>query len=284
MRLVGERNEILALSIIIPFYNERDNVIPLLTEIQTTITAYGCNAEIICIDDGSTDGTGNEVVEAADKIANSSSRLNVVLLQLKQNFGQSNAVAVGIDAAQAPIIVTLDGDCQNDPADIPAMLNQLELGADVVCGWRRERHDNVLKVMPSRLANWLIRQITGLTVHDIGCTLRVYRAGVIKAVAHSGLQHRYIPIQCQALDASLVEVETNHRTRRTGQSKYGLRRIFTIIRDLPMLYAMANSKDCARPDKTDQLRNLVKDIYRKNCITQPLRDASTDPEKISNGA
>ena len=266
------------LSVVIPVHNEAPNIDQLHRELHQILSSSGHDYELVFVDDGSNDTT----LDQLKKLRATDSHIKII--RFRRNFGQTAAFAAGFAYASGAVIVTMDGDLQNDPADIPRLIARLEDGHDVVCGWRRERHDNVLKVMPSRLANWLIRQITGLTVHDIGCTLRVYRAGVIKAVAHSGLQHRYIPIQCQALDASLVEVETNHRTRRTGQSKYGLRRIFTIIRDLPMLYAMAHSKDCARPDKTDQLRNLVKDIYRKNCITQPLRDASTDPEKISNGA
>jgi glycosyltransferase involved in cell wall biosynthesis len=216
----------LSLSIVIPLYNEAENVPPLAEEIRRALDPLGITYEVIVVDDGSTDATWErlEAVHTEDP--------RWVLVALRRNFGQTAAMSAGFDHARGEVIVTLDGDLQNDPADIPRLL-QLAKDYDVVSGWRRNRQDPFLsRRLPSRLANWLISRVTGVTLHDYGCTLKAYRREVIEHLRLYGEMHRFIPAIASWMGISLIEMDTHHRPRRFGRSKYGIGRTLRVVLDL----------------------------------------------------
>ena len=161
------------------------------------------------------------------------------MVRLNRNYGQTVATAAGILHATGDVIVIMDADRQNDPADIPRLLAKLQEGFDVVSGWRKERKDKWTRVFPSKVANALISWVTGVKVHDLGCSLRAYRAWVLQALVREGLNHRYMPIYCASKGAQIAEIVINHRPRLIGQSKYGLWRVFVVLRDLPLLAFLA---------------------------------------------
>ncbi|GIW94876.1 MAG: glycosyl transferase [Pirellulaceae bacterium] len=214
-------------SVVIPIYNERDNIRLLYQELVSVMDSTGKPYELVFVDDGSTDGS----TEILEQLAGSDHRVR--LLVLTRNFGQSAALQAGIDHARGELLVFLDGDLQNDPADIPGMLALLEEGYDLVHGWRRQRHDRWLtRRMPSWLANRLIGWMTGHVVHDLGCALKVMRRWVAQQLELYGDMHRFIAILAQQRGARLVEVETHHRARQFGRSKYGLSRTAGVLLDL----------------------------------------------------
>ena len=216
----------LALSIVIPLYNEAENVPPLAEEIRRALDPLGVSYEVVVVDDGSTDSTWQrlEAVRAADP--------RWVLVALRRNFGQTAAMSAGFDHARGEVVVTLDGDLQNDPADIPRLL-EFAKDYDVVSGWRRNRQDPLLsRRLPSRLANWLISRVTGVRLHDYGCTLKAYRREVIEHLRLYGEMHRFIPAIASWMGISLIEVDTHHRPRRFGRSKYGIGRTLRVVLDL----------------------------------------------------
>lgn len=215
-------------SIIIPVYNELENVDNLLKEVHQAGMALERPYEIILVDDGSTDGT----VMRLRKLAKQYPTLRVVCL--KRNYGQTAATSAGFSAARGQYIVTLDGDLQNDPADVPRLINQLEQeGLDIISGWRKNRQDKaVTRKLPSMIANYLIGRTTGVKIHDYGCSLKVYRAEVAKEVPLYGEMHRFIPALASIDGATIKEVVVNHRPRTAGQSKYNLSRTFKVILDL----------------------------------------------------
>ena len=216
----------LTLSIVIPLYNEAENVPPLAEEIRRALDPLSIPYEVVVVDDGSTDATWErlEAVCAEDP--------RWVLVALRRNFGQTAAMSAGFDHARGEVIVTLDGDLQNDPADIPRLL-QLAKEYDVVSGWRRNRQDPLLsRRLPSRLANWLISRVTGVRLHDYGCTLKAYRREVIEHLRLYGEMHRFIPAIASWMGISLIEVDTHHRRRRFGRSKYGIGRTLRVVLDL----------------------------------------------------
>ena len=216
-----------ALSIVIPLHNEQDNVLPLLTELEETLAAAGLRYEIICVDDGSTDRTFDELRALAGE------RPNLRLARFGKNYGQTAALSAGFHLASAPVIVTLDGDLQNDPADISRLVKTLDNGYDIVSGWRRVRRDRFInRRLPSRLANWLISRITGVHLHDYGCTLKAYRKEVLDRFEIYGQLHRFIPALGAWAGGRVTEVEVNHRPRARGRSKYGIGRILTVALDL----------------------------------------------------
>lgn len=223
------------LSLVVPLYNELDNVAPLLAGIQQALAAYPYPWELIAVDDGSTDGTSERLSEEAKRYGS-----HVRALILQRNFGQTAAMQAGIDAARGDVIATLDGDLQNDPADIPRLVERLlteEL--DLVVGWRQQRQDNVwLRTIPSRIANRLIGNITGVRLHDYGCSLKVYRAAVIKQVRLYGEMHRFIPawMSVRTAPSRIREEVVNHRARVHGESKYGIGRTFRVVLDLLSVY------------------------------------------------
>jgi glycosyltransferase involved in cell wall biosynthesis len=216
-----------ALSVVIPVHNEVENLVSLLDELQGVLSSQDRSYEVIVVDDGSTDGT----TPLLRKLASERSELKAIFF--RRNFGQTAAFDAGFRAASGAMIVTMDGDLQNDPRDIPAMLSRLDEGYDMVAGWRRNRQDAlVLRKVPSRMANWLIRKTTGATIHDLGCSLRAYRREVTEELRLYGEMHRFISVLAHNMGASIAEVEVNHRPRRAGVSKYGLRRTVKVLLDL----------------------------------------------------
>ncbi len=215
------------ISVIIPLFNEAPNVPELYKELTTVLEGLGRPYELILIDDGSTDNTYQLLAD----IRGVDSR--VIVIQFRRNFGQTAGFAAGFDHARGEIIVTSDGDLQNDPGDIPTMLSKLEEGYDIVCGWRRDRKDPWLKRrVPSTLANWLISVTTGVHLHDYGCSLKVFRAEIIKGLRLYGEMHRFIPAIASEQGVRIAELAVNHRARRFGVSKYGLSRIIRVVFDL----------------------------------------------------
>ena len=211
----------------IPLFNEVDNLRPLCSEIAAALTPLAVDYELIFVDDGSSDGSFDLLsdLHAADS--------RVGAIRFRRNYGQTAAFAAGFDAARGDVIVTMDADRQNDPADVPALLAKLAEGHDVVNGWRRERKDNlVLRKLPSRLANRLIARTSGVRLRDRGCSLRAFRREVTDSLNLYGEMHRFIPELVAANGFSLTEVAVNHRPRIAGRSKYGLSRTFRVILDL----------------------------------------------------
>ena len=214
-------------SIVVPVFNEKDCLLQLYHELVGAIDTLDCECEVILVDDGSRDGSAGVMDELADQ----DDRITAV--HFRRNFGQTAAIMAGIDRSRGDVIVVLDADLQNDPADIPCLIEHLEQGHDVVSGWRKKRHDAALtRRLPSRIANWLISKISGVRLHDYGCTLKAYRRDVLKGVRLYGEMHRFIPIYAHMRGGSVVEVAVNHRPRTLGQSKYGLNRIYKVFLDL----------------------------------------------------
>ena len=215
------------LSIVIPIRNEAPALPELHRELHEALTAWGRSYEIIVVDDGSTD----ESFEILARLQAVDSHLRVI--RLRRNFGQTAAFAAGFEHARGRLIVTSDGDLQNDPRDIPAMVNALERGADIVCGWRKDRKDALLsRRLPSAIANRLISAATGVHLHDYGCSLKVFRADVVKPLKLYGEMHRFLPAIASEQGVTIAEVVVNHRARRYGRSKYGLGRTVRVILDL----------------------------------------------------
>jgi glycosyltransferase involved in cell wall biosynthesis len=215
----------LNVSIVIPVYNEVENI-PLLGEALFE-AMQGFDFEVLFVDDGSTD----ESVEALEKIANDHPD-RVKVIEFRRNFGQTAAMAAGIDNSSGEIIVTLDADLQNDPADIPKLLEKIDEGYDVVSGWRVDRKDNLIRRLPSQVANWLISRVTGVSLHDYGCTLKAYRREVLEGFHLYGEMHRFIPAYAGWVGAKIFEVPVRHHARKFGQAKYGLERTAKVILDL----------------------------------------------------
>lgn len=223
-----ERGEKLKrLSVVIPIFNEKESITPLYRELKTVLEGMRTKYEVIFVDDGSGDGTG----EILQRLAQEDKRMKVI--RFRKNFGQTAAIAAGVEHALGEIIVTMDGDGQNDPHDIPRLLNKLEDGYDVVSGWRRERKDPLFnKRFPSAVANRLISWLTGVRLHDYGCTLKAYRRNILKDVRLYGEMHRFIPAYASWVGARIAEIEVVHHPRKHGRSKYGLSRTSSIILDL----------------------------------------------------
>jgi glycosyltransferase involved in cell wall biosynthesis len=228
--------------VVIPLRDEEPNLQPLHEELTRVLDRIDSTFEIILVDDGSVDGTFARLreVHAADP--------RVRVIRFSRNFGQTAAFAAGFAAARGRLIVTADGDLQNDPADIPRLLD-LAARHDIVCGWRRRRQDAFLtRQLPSIVANWLLSVISGVKLHDNGCSLKVYRAEVVKPLKLRPGMHRYLPAIASQLGDRVAEVVVNHRPRRFGRSKYGLSRTFTVIADLLRLReVMRRAVDPAAP-------------------------------------
>jgi glycosyltransferase involved in cell wall biosynthesis len=214
------------LSVVIPVYNEVDNVLDLHRELTAALDPLGRPYEILLVDDGSADGTLKALlaIERQDP--------HVRVLRLRRNFGQTAAFSAGFDHARGDVIVTSDGDLQNDPRDIPALLARLDEGYDMVCGWRRRRKDSFSRVLPSRIANGIISWSTGVHLHDYGCSLKAIRAEVVKGLRLYGEMHRFIPAVASWMGVTVTEMEVNHRPRTRGRSKYGLGRTLRVLLDL----------------------------------------------------
>jgi glycosyltransferase involved in cell wall biosynthesis len=221
----------LDLSVLIPVYNELENVAPLHAELDAALRPLGFEYELIFVDDGSVDGTAAELeaIQARDPD-------HVRVAFLWRNCGQTAALSAALDLARGEILVPIDGDRQNDPADIPRLLATLDQGYDVVSGWRRDRRDPWLsRKLPSRIANRLIAWISSVPLHDFGCTLKAYRRRVLAGVRLYGEMHRFIPIFAAWQGARVTEQEVNHRARTAGKTKYGLGRTFNVVLDLILI-------------------------------------------------
>src|SRR5229473_4363 len=215
------------LSVVIPVRNEAASLEELLRELTVTLGAWGRSYEIIVVDDGSTD----ESFAILSRLQAIDSRVRVI--RFRRNFGQTAAFSAGFAHARGSLIVTSDGDLQNDPRDIPALVGKLERGYDIVCGWRKARKDAFFsRLVPSMAANGLISWATGVKLHDYGCSLKVFRADVVKPLKLYGEMHRFLPAIASEMGVTISEVVVNHRARRHGRSKYGLSRTFRVVLDL----------------------------------------------------
>lgn len=216
----------MSVSIVVPLYNEEENVEILHERLDSVLSGVGQDYEIIFVDDGSTDKT----LQLLEGIQKKSS--NVLVLSLRRNFGQTAAFAAGFDFAAGDVIVTIDGDLQNDPADIPKLLELIK-DYDLVSGWRKKRKDPfIMRRLPSMIANWLISRVTGVRLHDYGCSLKAYRRDVVKNLRLYGEMHRFIPAVASWYGVRIAEVETTHHPRLRGKSKYGISRTIKVLLDL----------------------------------------------------
>lgn len=215
------------ISVVIPVYNEEENVVDSYYEVSNVLKNVGQNYEIIFIDDGSKDNTVQNLISAS----NNDEHLKII--QFRRNFGQTAAMSAGFEHSQYDVVVALDGDLQNDPKEIPAMLAKLEEGYDVVAGWRRDRKDKFIsRRLPSMIANGLISLTTNVKLHDYGCTLKVMRGDIARGIKLYGEMHRFIPALAYEMGAKIVEVPVNHRERKAGKSKYGISRTIRVVLDL----------------------------------------------------
>lgn len=223
------------LSVIVPFFNEEDSVGPLYAAIVEAIVPLRISFEIVFVDDGSADAT----LERAVHLARSDPRVRVV--KFRRNYGQTAAMAAGIEHAAGNILVTMDGDLQNDPADIGHFLSKIDEGFDIVVGWRHQRQDKLVsRRIPSRVANWLIGKVTGVPIKDNGCSLKAFRASVIKAIPLYSEMHRFIPAMASMAGPRIAEIKVRHHARQFGKSKYGLSRIYKVILDLLVIKTVAS--------------------------------------------
>lgn len=218
--------EPIRLSIVIPVFNEEDSVTPLIDRIQETAGAFTFSWELILVDDGSTDATWARISGYVDDVP------ELRVIRLRRNFGQTAAMVAGFDHSRGEVIVTLDGDLQNDPTDIPKLLAKYDEGYDIVSGWRKDRHDHWSRVFPSRVANALISLTTGVKLHDYGCSLKAYRGDSIRSLHCYGEMHRFFPALARMTGARVTEIPVKHHPRRFGESKYGFNRINRVFIDI----------------------------------------------------
>ncbi len=216
------------ISIVIPVYNEEENLEELVKELKTSLKFQKIdNYEIILVDDGSEDKSWEIIRKFSEKDK------NIKGIRFTRNFGQTSAIYAGFQNANGDIIITLDADLQNDPSDIKKLIKLMEKGYDVVSGWRKERKDPFLtRILPSKIANWIIGIVTGVKLHDYGCTLKAYKKEIVKNIKLYGEMHRFLPALAHMVGAKITEIPVNHRERKRGKSKYGLSRTFKVILDL----------------------------------------------------
>jgi glycosyltransferase involved in cell wall biosynthesis len=223
------------ISVFLPVFNEEPNLRPLHAKMREALTKLGRTAEVIYVDDGSSDGS----LKVLREIAAADERVRVVAL--RRNYGQTAAMAAGIDAAQGEILIPMDADMQNDPADIARLLEKLDEGYDVVSGWRKNRQDKMVsRKIPSMIANRIISKVGGVPLHDYGCSLKAYRADVLKDVKLYGEMHRFIPIYASWAGARVTEIPVEHHARTMGQSKYGISRTVKVVFDMMTIKFMAS--------------------------------------------
>lgn len=216
------------LSVVIPVYNEEESLAALYDALHNALDALPNDWEAVLVDDGSRDGSFGMLTELAARDPQ-----HIRIVGLRRNFGQTAAIAAGIDHAQGDVVVLMDADLQNDPADIPLMLAKLDEGYDLVSGWRIKRQDTfITRTLPSRMANGLISWVTGVHLHDYGCTLKAYRREVITGFRLYGEMHRFIPVYASAVGAKIFEMQVRHHPRRFGKTKYGLERTLKVLLDL----------------------------------------------------
>lgn len=223
------------LSIIVPFFNEEDNIGRMYAAIVTAIEPLGIHFEMLFVNDGSTDRT----LERAIDLARQDERLRIV--QFRRNYGQTPAMAAGIEYAHGKVLVTMDGDLQNDPRDIEQFLAKIGDGYDIVVGWRFNRQDKLVsRKIPSRIANWLIGKVTGVPIKDNGCSLKAFRASLIKEIPLYSEMHRFIPAMASIAGPRIAEIQVRHHARQFGQSKYGLSRVYKVLLDLMVVKTVAS--------------------------------------------
>lgn len=215
-------------SVVIPVYNENEIIPQLVNSLFSVLSGVSYQWEVVFVDDGSQDGSLERLKESV-----SGEPGHFTIIGLKRNFGQTTAIAAGIDHASGDIIVLMDADLQNDPADIPGMVAEIQQGYDVISGWRHDRKDPFLtRILPSWIANKLISWVTGVHLHDYGCTLKAYRKEVLTGFRLYGEMHRFIPAYASSVGARITEVKVSHHPRRSGKTKYGIERTFKVILDL----------------------------------------------------
>lgn len=238
------------ISIVVPIHNEVNSLLQLIEAIATTLKANQLNYEIICVDDGSRDGS-SELLKQQALI-----RTDLQAIILRRNYGQTAAMSAGFKYAQGQVIVTLDGDLQNDPTDIPCLLAKLEEGYDLVSGWRKNRQDAALtRLLPSKIANWLISKVTGVKIHDYGCSLKAYRTELVADMNLYGELHRFLPALAFIEGARIAELPVRHHPRTYGKSKYGLGRTVRVLMDLCTIFFM--KKFLTRPMHVFGLWGLI---------------------------
>jgi glycosyltransferase involved in cell wall biosynthesis len=279
-RIITEpRNtNVIDLSIVVPIYNEAESLPTLVQAIADAVQDTSLSYEIICVDDGSRDGSTEILMDIALQ------RTDLKAVILRRNYGQTPAMAAGFECAEGQVIVTLDGDLQNDPADIPILLAKLNEGYDLVSGWREKRQDAALtRLLPSKIANWLIGKVTGVKIHDYGCSLKAYRAELIADMNLYGELHRFLPALAFIEGARITEIPVRHHARRFGQSKYGLGRTIRVVMDLSTIFFM--KKFLTRPMHvfglwgmisfalgivTGLYLTIVKFVFQQNIGSRPL--------------
>jgi glycosyltransferase involved in cell wall biosynthesis len=223
------------LSVIVPFFNEEESIRPLYSAIVTAVEPLGVSFEMVFVDDGSKDDT----VRVATELAAADARVRVV--KFRRNYGQTPAMAAGIEHATGEILITMDGDLQNDPADIRLFLDKMAEGYDIVVGWRFNRQDKLVsRKIPSRIANRLIGKVTGVPIKDNGCSLKAYRASLIKEIPLYSEMHRFIPAMASIAGPRIAEIKVNHHARQFGKSKYGLSRVYKVLLDLLVIKTVAS--------------------------------------------
>ena len=228
------------ISIVVPVYNECDSIRLLINEIINVMKSHQLLFELIIVNDGSVDSTSNVLENLSIEIK------QLTVINLRKNYGQTAALAAGFDHSNGDIIVTLDGDLQNDPNDIPKLITNINEGYDLICGWRFQRKDKLLnRRIPSQIANRLIGNVTGIHLHDYGCSLKAFKHEIIKDIKLYGELHRFLPVLANIEGAKIKEIKVNHRSRKYGQSKYGIDRTFRVLMDLLTVWFM--NKFLTRP-------------------------------------
>ncbi len=225
------------LSIVVPLYNEEENVPILIEKIVTEMSEESFNYEIICVDDGSSDRTFDSLKKLATK------NQNIRVVKFRKNYGQTPAMVAGIKQAVGEIIITMDGDLQNDPSDIKTLVEKIYEGYDIVVGWRHKRQDKLIsRKIPSVIANWIIGKVTGVPIKDNGCSLKAYRSEIIKNVPLYSEMHRFIPAMASITGSKIAQVRVKHHARQFGESKYGLSRVYKVVIDLMTIKMISSFK------------------------------------------
>ena len=228
------------ISLIIPVFNESQSIGYLLDEVLNVMQNNKLNCELIVVNDGSNDNTSTVLDELTKKIKELS------VISLRKNYGQTSAMAAGFDNSKGEIVITLDGDLQNDPNDIPKLISHINEGYDLICGWRYERKDKLInRRIPSKIANKLIANVTGLKLHDYGCSLKAFKKEIVDDIKLYGELHRFLPVLANIEGAKIKEIKVNHRSRKYGSSKYGIDRTFRVLMDLLTVWFM--TKFLTRP-------------------------------------
>ena len=228
------------ISIIIPVFNESESIGYLLDEVLNVMCSNKLNFEIVVVNDGSQDSTSNVLDELTNKIKELS------VISLRTNYGQTAAMAAGFDNSNGEVVITLDGDLQNDPNDIPKLISHINEGYDLICGWRYDRKDKLInRRIPSKIANKLIANVTGLKLHDYGCSLKAFKKEILDDIKLYGELHRFLPVLAKIEGAKIKEIKVNHRSRKYGSSKYGIDRTFRVLMDLFTVWFM--TKFLTRP-------------------------------------